>query len=74
MFGLDAQAVQKLEDTSVYTVGLFIQIWYIVMLVRNLVFTLITCKKGTRDTMFILGMSYYWFSLCDMLILGGLVI
>ena len=44
VFTVDAIAVKSLEGTSLYHAGLVIQIWYLVMLGRDLLITLKTCK------------------------------
>ena len=74
MFNVDANAVKNLRDTNMYQVGLLIQIWYILMLSRDLWITSLVCKKGHADALLDIGLIHYFLSCLDTAILGGLII
>ena len=57
-----------------YQAGLVIQIWYVLMLSRDLLITLTACKKGHSDAIIDIGLLHYLLSCFDIAVLGGLVI
>ena len=74
VFSVDAKAVKSLCETNMYHVGLFIQIWYILMLSRDFLITFLVCKKGHADALLDIGLIHYFLACFDIAVLGGLVI